>query len=224
MKKINEKLGTDYSLFNYYGAPDADRVSSCNGLLLRRAEEVIDYLNAHGEKVGLVKVRLYRPFSIKPSSTLSPRPSRRSPSWTVPRSRAHGRAALPGRRLRSLRGWQDGHQGCRRPLWPGLQGHPSRVRVRCLTRSSEGEPKREFTIGIVDDVTNLSLPEAEDAPNTAARAPSSASSGVWVATVPSAPTRTRSRSSATTPTSTSRPTSSTTPRRPAASPFAPALW
>ena len=65
MDKINEKLGTDYGLFNYYGAPDADRVIVCMGSFCDVLEEVIDYLNAHGEKVGLVKVRLYRPFSIE---------------------------------------------------------------------------------------------------------------------------------------------------------------
>ena len=62
MGKINEKLGTDYKLFNYYGAPDADRVIIAMGSICDVAEEVIDYLNAHGEKVGLLKVRLYRPF------------------------------------------------------------------------------------------------------------------------------------------------------------------
>ena len=62
MDKINAKLGTDYKLFNYYGAPDADRVIIAMGSICDVAEEVIDYLNAHGEKVGLIKVRLYRPF------------------------------------------------------------------------------------------------------------------------------------------------------------------
>ncbi len=62
MKKVNEKLGTDYKLFNYYGAPDAERVVVGMGSSATWLEEVIDYLNAHGEKVGLVKVRLYRPF------------------------------------------------------------------------------------------------------------------------------------------------------------------
>ena len=63
MDKINAKLGTDYQLFNYYGAPDADRVIVAMGSICDVAEEVIDYLNAHGEKVGLVKVRLFRPFA-----------------------------------------------------------------------------------------------------------------------------------------------------------------
>ena len=62
MGKINEKLGTDYQLFNYYGAEDADRVIIAMGSICDVAEEVIDYLNANGQKVGLIKVRLYRPF------------------------------------------------------------------------------------------------------------------------------------------------------------------
>ena len=62
MDKVNAKLGTDYKLFNYYGAPDAERVIVAMGSVCDVAEEVIDYLTAKGEKVGLVKVRLYRPF------------------------------------------------------------------------------------------------------------------------------------------------------------------
>ena len=62
MKKVNEKLGTNYDLFNYYGAPDADRVIVAMGSINDVAEEVIDYLTAKGEKVGLIKVRLYRPI------------------------------------------------------------------------------------------------------------------------------------------------------------------
>ncbi len=63
MDKVNAKLGTDYQLFNYYGAPDADRVIVAMGSICDVAEEVIDYLTAHGEKVGLVKVSLFRPFA-----------------------------------------------------------------------------------------------------------------------------------------------------------------
>ena len=62
MNKVNAKIGTNYKLFNYYGAPDADRVIIAMGSVCDVAEEVIDYMNAHGQKVGLVKVRLYRPF------------------------------------------------------------------------------------------------------------------------------------------------------------------
>ncbi|MBR4869319.1 MAG: pyruvate:ferredoxin (flavodoxin) oxidoreductase, partial [Oscillospiraceae bacterium] len=63
MDKVNAKLGTDYKLFNYYGAPDAERVIIAMGSICDVAEEVIDYLTAKGEKVGLIKVRLYRPFA-----------------------------------------------------------------------------------------------------------------------------------------------------------------
>ena len=62
MDKINEIRGTDYKLYNYYGAADADRVIIAMGSVCETAEEVIDFLNAHGEKVGLLKVHLYRPF------------------------------------------------------------------------------------------------------------------------------------------------------------------
>ena len=65
MDKVNAKLGTDYKLFNYYGAADADRIIIAMGSINDVAEEVIDYLNAHGEKVGVLKVRLYRPWSSK---------------------------------------------------------------------------------------------------------------------------------------------------------------
>ena len=89
MGKVNAKLGTNYQLFNYYGAPDADRVIIAMGSICDVAEEVIDYLNAHGEKVGLVKVRLYRPFARGQAAGRHPRHlPRRSPFWTAPRSPA----------------------------------------------------------------------------------------------------------------------------------------
>ena len=65
MKKVNKKIGTDYRLFNYYGAPDAEKLIIAMGSVCDTIEETIDYLLAKGEKVGLLKVRLYRPFSIK---------------------------------------------------------------------------------------------------------------------------------------------------------------
>ena len=65
MDKVNEKIGTDYKLFNYYGAPDAEKVIVAMGSVCDTAEETIDYLMSQGEKVGLVKVRLFRPFSAK---------------------------------------------------------------------------------------------------------------------------------------------------------------
>ncbi|MDR3643985.1 MAG: pyruvate:ferredoxin (flavodoxin) oxidoreductase, partial [Clostridia bacterium] len=65
MNKVNALTGRDYKLFNYYGAPDADEIIIAMGSVCDTAEETIDYLNAHGKKVGLIKVRLYRPFSVK---------------------------------------------------------------------------------------------------------------------------------------------------------------
>ena len=94
MGKVNAKLGTNYQLFNYYGAPDADRIIIAMGSICDVAEEVIDYLSAHGEKVGLVKVRLYRPFAADKLHRSHPGDrQRRSQSSTAPRSRAH-RASL----------------------------------------------------------------------------------------------------------------------------------
>ncbi len=72
MNKVNAKLGTNYQLFNYYGAADAESVIIAMGSVCDAHEEVIDYLNAHGEKVGLVKVRLYRPFVLPSSSHAIP--------------------------------------------------------------------------------------------------------------------------------------------------------
>ena len=87
MEKVNAKLGTNYQLFNYYGAPDADRVIVAMGSICDVAEEVIDYLNANGEKVGLVKVRLYRPFVAEKFVAAHARDgARRSPCSTAPRS------------------------------------------------------------------------------------------------------------------------------------------
>lgn len=64
MKKVNEMIGTDYGLVNYYGAPDAEKVIVAMGSVCETIEETIDYMNANGEKVGLIKIRLYRPFPV----------------------------------------------------------------------------------------------------------------------------------------------------------------
>ena len=88
MAKVNEKLGTNYQLFNYYGAPDADRIIVAMGSINDVAEEVIDYLNAHGEKVGLVKVRLFRPFCADKLLAAIPATAKKIAVWTVPRSPA----------------------------------------------------------------------------------------------------------------------------------------
>ena len=168
MNEINKKLGTDYGLFNYYGAPDADRVVVCMGSFCDTLEEVIDYLNAHGEKVGLVKVRLYRPFSIKHFVDVLPE--------TVKKIAVLDRTKEPGSIGEPL--YQDVvtalYEAGRSDLvvTGGRYGLGSKDTTPAAAFSVYEElkndaPKREFTIGIVDDVTNLSLPMAEETPNTA---------------------------------------------------------
>ena len=169
MGKINAKLGTDYGLFNYYGAPDADRVVVCMGSFCDTLEEVIDYLTAQGEKVGLVKVRLFRPFSIKHFVDVLPE--------TVKKIAVMDRTKEPGSIGEPL--YQDvvsalyeaGKTGItvvggRYGL--GSKDTPPSSAFAIYEELKKDAPAREFTIGIVDDVTGLSLPEMEDAPNTAA--------------------------------------------------------
>ncbi|HJG31848.1 MAG TPA: pyruvate:ferredoxin (flavodoxin) oxidoreductase, partial [Collinsella ihuae] len=169
MGKINAKLGTDYGLFNYYGAPDADRVVVCMGSFCDTLEEVIDYLNAQGEKVGLVKVRLFRPFSIKHFVDVLPE--------TVKKIAVMDRTKEPGSIGEPL--YQDvvsalyeaGKTGI--TVVGGRYGLGSKDTTPASAFAiyedlKSDAPRREFTVGIVDDVTNLSLPEMEDAPNTAA--------------------------------------------------------
>ena len=169
MNKVNEKLGTNYHLFDYYGAPDADRVVVCMGSFCDVLEEVIDYLNAHGEKVGLVKVRLYRPFSIKHFVAALPE--------TVKKIAVMDRTKEPGSLGEPL--YQDvvhalyeqGRSdltivGGRYGL--GSKDTPPSSAFAIYEELKKDAPKQEFTIGIVDDVTNLSLPEDPNSPNTAA--------------------------------------------------------
>ena len=169
MDKINAKLGTDYQLFNYYGAPDADRVIVAMGSICDVAEEVIDYLNAHGEKVGLVKVRLFRPFA--PEKLVAAIPA------TAKRVAVLDRTKEPGAMGEPL--YQDvvtalanagkndvqvigGRYGL------GSKDTPPASVFAVYEELKRDEMKRQFTIGIVDDVTNLSLPADKNCPNTAA--------------------------------------------------------
>ena len=168
MNKVNEKLGTNYQLFNYYGAPDADRVIVAMGSINDVAEEVIDYLNAHGEKVGLVKVRLFRPFCAEKLLAAIPD--------TVKSIAVLDRTKEPGSQGEPL--YQDvvmalAKAGCNNvTVIGGRYGlgskdtHPASV-FAVYEELAKENPKHEFTIGIVDDVTNLSL-EEHVSPNTAA--------------------------------------------------------
>ena len=169
MDKINAKLGTDYQLFNYYGAPDADRVIVAMGSVCDVAEEVIDYLNAHGEKVGLVKVRLFRPFV--PEKLLAAIPATAKKIAVLDRTKEPGAMGEPlyqdvvmalanaGKTDVTVIGGRYGL---------GSKDTPPASLFAVYTELKKAEMKRQFTIGIVDDVTNLSLPEEENCPNTAA--------------------------------------------------------
>ena len=171
MDKINAKLGTDYKLFNYYGAPDADRVIVAMGSICDVTEEVIDYLNAHGEKVGLIKVRLYRPFATE--KFLEAIPASCKKIAVLDRTKEPGAMGEPlymdvvgalaaaGRDDVAVIGGRYGL---------GSKDTPPASVFAVYDELKKDAPKRQFTIGIVDDVTNLSLPERsrEDTPNTAA--------------------------------------------------------
>ena len=167
MGKINEKLGTNYQLFNYYGAADADRVIIAMGSICDVAEEVIDYLNAHGEKVGLVKVRLYRPF--RADKLLEAIPATATKIAVLDRTKEPGALGDPlyldvvtafanaGRQATII----GGRYGL------GSKDTPPSNVFAVYEELTKAEPKRQFTVGIVDDVTFTSL-EEKPSPNTAA--------------------------------------------------------
>lgn len=169
MGKVNEKLGTDYKLFNYYGAPDAERVIIAMGSVCDAAEEVVDYLNARGEKVGLVKVRLYRPF--RADKLIAAIPATVKSIAVLDRTKEPG---APGEPLyldviNSVRAssFKDvtvvgGRYGL------GSKDTTPGAIISAYENLKSAEPKNGFTIGIVDDVTNLSLPITEEPDTTAA--------------------------------------------------------
>ena len=160
MDKINAKLGTDYKLFNYYGAADADRVIVAMGSICDVAEEVIDYLNAHGEKVGLVKVRLFRPFCAE--KLLAAIPATAKKIAVLDRTKEPGSQGEPlyqdvvmalakaGRNDVTVIGGRYG--------LGSKDTHPASV-FAVYEELAKDAPKHEFTLGIVDDVTHLSLEE-----------------------------------------------------------------
>ena len=168
MGKINAKLGTDYQIFNYYGAPDADRVIIAMGSICDVAEEVIDYLTAQGEKVGLIKVRLYRPFCA--DRLLAAIPATCKKIAVLDRTKEPGALGEPlyldvvtalanaGKNDVKVIGGRYGL---------GSKDTPPSSVFAVYNELSKDDPKRMFTLGIVDDVTNLSLEEVP-APNTAA--------------------------------------------------------
>ena len=161
MGKINEKLGTNYQLFNYYGAPDADRVIIAMGSICNVAEEVIDYMNAHGEKVGMVKVHLYRPF--RADKLLAAIPATCKALAVLDRTKEPGSEGEPLYKdvvtaLANANRFNDmkvigGRYGL------GSKDTPPASVFAVYDELKKDAPKHEFTLGIVDDVTHLSLEE-----------------------------------------------------------------
>lgn len=167
MGKVNEKLGTNYQLFNYYGAPDAERVIVAMGSICDVAEEVIDYLTAKGEKVGLVKVRLYRPFVA--SKLLEAIPATAKKIAVLDRTKEPGALGEP-LFLDVVAALREGGNdaaviGGRYGL--GSKDTPPSSIFAVYDELAKDDMKARFTIGITDDVTYLSL-EEKPAPNTAA--------------------------------------------------------
>ncbi|MCI7209637.1 MAG: pyruvate:ferredoxin (flavodoxin) oxidoreductase [Butyricicoccus sp.] len=168
MGKVNAKLGTNYQLFNYYGAADADRVIIAMGSICDVAEEVIDNLNAHGEKVGLVKVRLYRPF--RADKLIAAIPETAKKIAVLDRTKEPGSQGEPlymdvvtaladaGITDKVVTGGRYGL---------GSKDTPPSSVFAVYEELAKAEPKKMFTLGINDDVTYLSL-EEKPAPNTAA--------------------------------------------------------
>ena len=169
MNKVNAKIGTDYKLFNYYGAADAEHVIVAMGSVCDTIEETIDYLNAKGAKVGLVKVRLFRPFA--PEKLIQAIPASVKKIAVLDRTKEPGALGEPlyqdvvtslanaGRSDIQVIGGRYGL---------GSKDTPPASVFAVYDELKRDEMKRQFTIGIVDDVTNLSLPEDKNCPNTAA--------------------------------------------------------
>lgn len=166
MNKVNAKTGKDYKLFNYYGAPDAENIIIAMGSACDTIEETIDYLNAKGGKYGLVKVHLYRPFSAKHLIAAIPK--------TVKKISVLDRTKEPGALGEPLyldvTAALDDSEFSDIPIYQGRYGLGSKDvtpgQIIAVYRNAEAAaPKKHFTIGIEDDVTNLSL-EVTENPDT----------------------------------------------------------
>ncbi len=166
MNMINEKLGTDYKLFNYYGAEDADRVIVAMGSVCDTIKETIDFLNARGEKVGMIKVHLYRPFSVK--HLIDVIPDSVKTISVIDRTKEPGSlgeplfldvvAALKNSKFSNV------------PVYGGRYGLGSKDTlpahiISVYNNMNAEKPKTEFTLSINDDVTNLSL-DVTESPDT----------------------------------------------------------
>ena len=167
MNKVNAKIGTDYKPFNYYGAEDAEHVIVAMGSVCDCTEEVVDYLNAAGEKVGLIKVHLYRPFVA--DYMLSELPKTVKTISVLDRTKEPGSIGEP--LYLDVLAAINGSDFAGVKVFTGRYGLGSKDTtpgdIIAVYRNAESEtPKKRFTIGIVDDVTNLSLPIVENPDTT----------------------------------------------------------
>ncbi len=163
MDKVNERIGTDYKLFNYYGAPDAETVMICMGSACDTIEEVVKYQNDMGEKVGLLKVRLYRPFAV--NSFVEALPKTVKNIVVMDRCKEPGAIGEPLYQdvVAALAGTPFG--ACN--IIGGRYGLGSKDTtpggiLSAFANAKSAKPVRGFTINITDDVTNLSLPVTEE--------------------------------------------------------------
>lgn len=169
MNKVNEKCGTDYKPFNYYGAPDAERIIVAMGSVCDCAEEVVDYLNAAGDKVGLLKVRLYRPFVA--DYMLRELPKTVKAISVLDRTKEPGSIGEP--LYLDVLAAINGSAFANVSVYTGRYGLGSKDTtpgdiVAVYRNMESATPKKRFTIGIVDDVTNLSLDVVENPDTTPA--------------------------------------------------------
>ena len=162
MNKMSALTGRDYKLFNYYGAPDAERVIVAMGSVCEAAQEVVAYLNERGEKVGLVQVRLYRPFSLR--HFLSAIPASCRIISTLDRTKEPGSLGEPLYEDVSAALKEAGRHDV--TLIGGRYGLSSKdttpAQIKAVFDNMKGEKKNHFTVGINDDVTHLSLPVGEN--------------------------------------------------------------
>ncbi len=158
MGKISAVTGREYHLFNYYGAPDADRVIIAMGSVAGCIEETVDYLNAHGEKVGFVQVHLFRPFDIRRFTEAIPKSCKAVA--VLDRTKEYGSAGEPLYQdvCTALRGRADLKVVGGRYGLSSKDTTPSQIAAVFANLKKE-QPLNSFTIGITDDVTHLSLEE-----------------------------------------------------------------
>ena len=157
MDKINAKIGTDYKLFNYYGAPDAERVIVAMGSVCDLTEETIDYLNSQGEKVGLIKVRLYRPFATE--RFLEAIPATCKKIAVLDRTKEPGAIGEPLYMdvVTALANAGSDIQVIGGRYGLGSKNTRPKYIFAVYEELAKDNMKRHFTIGVQDDVTHLSL-------------------------------------------------------------------